>query len=167
MTHHCYFFLSVDSFRNYAILVAILATILAAILDFYTHNYVQSYILCQKLNPCHQKHMSRHQYHLCKSFRSRAMNILSILVFLTAILEAILNFNHRETPKPETNNSSGCGMLILVEKDTSSVLVSYMAPEILPFLFSKMAAGGHLGFSALAKLAPIFERYMGAHFFLK
>jgi len=52
----------------------------------------------------------------------------------------------RMIPKLFNNHSSGFVMRELVKKDTSFVLVAHLMPEILYFMFFKMADSGHLGF---------------------
>ncbi len=47
--------------------------IFAAILDVYTHNYMQTYILCREWNHWPRKHTSRHQDHIPKSISSEVM----------------------------------------------------------------------------------------------
>ena len=58
-------------------------------------------------------------------------------------------------------------MLKLAEKDLSFVLLAHQAPEILHFMFLKNGEGGHFGNHALAELADIFKKGIGAHFPLK
>ena len=58
-------------------------------------------------------------------------------------------------------------MLKLVEKDPSFVLLAHQAPEILHVYVFKNGEGGHFGNHALAELADIFKKGIGAHFSLK
>ena len=60
------------------------------------------------------------------------------------------------------NHFSLFAMLKLVEKDPSFVLLAHQAPDILHFIYC-----GHFGNRALAELADIFKKDIGAHFPLK
>lgn len=63
----CRLHVHVSLFLSYATSIT-----LTDILDLYMHNYVQTYIFCQKWNQWPRKHMSRHQHHL-KSIGSKVM----------------------------------------------------------------------------------------------
>jgi hypothetical protein len=61
-------------------------------------------------------------------------------MFFKMALAAILDYLEvRIIPKPYNNHSSGFVMPELVKKDTSFVLVAHLMPEILHFMFFKMA----------------------------
>ena len=60
-------------------------------------------------------------------------------MFFRMALTAILDLEVRMIPKLFNNHSSGIVMPELVKKDTSFVLVAHLMPEILHFMFFKMA----------------------------
>ena len=60
-------------------------------------------------------------------------------MFFKMALAAILDLEVRMIPKLYNNHSSGFVMPELVQNDTSFVLVAHLMPEILHFMFFKMA----------------------------
>ena len=58
---------------------------------------------------------------------------------------AILDLEVKMVPKPYNYHSSVFVMPDIVEKDISFVRLGHLVPELLQFMFFKMASGGHIG----------------------
>ena len=61
-------------------------------------------------------------------------------------------------------HSSVFGMLEIVEKDFSFVRLSHLGPELLHFMFFKMASAAILN---IKKVPITFQRFIGAYFLFK
>ena len=64
----------------------------------------------------------------------------------SGLTAAILDFKVTVTSEVHENHFNGLLMVLLLKNDTSLMFTASQYPEILQFMYFKMAAGGHFEF---------------------